>query len=383
MKLSIVAPRIRKIVVGVAAFIVIYTILSSAVFPVLKKAFIAAFPPKDAPTVLYGLLDPLEFVEKPLASVPSAYVLNTKDGELPTLPTKAPVYKFVPPGFSYKDGDLAQKHALFLGFTVDDLITDLKGAEYSWQKTGTNSTLSISIHSKDLNLYTPFTEKTSEFKAGLTKSAALNYATILLTSLERLDDSYKKGTPTITLGKYLGSKIVPSSGSGDAQIGKIDLFRSINKVPVVGQDFSKGLLEVYTAVPAGDRTAPIFPIVSAYYREIDPTADSTYPLVSIRDAWKEVEKGGGIISSVVPGDSGSFGSYTPPRVDRVYINNIYLAYYETEKLQKYLQPIYVFEGNYSSTGASSNKGSIVLYYPAVSGQWTKAITPTNNSVEPK
>lgn len=383
MKLSIVAPRIRKIVLGVVAFILVYSILSSAVFPILKKAFIAAFPPKDAPTVLFGLLDPLEFVEKPLASAPSEYVLNTKDGRLPDLPKKVPVYKFVQPGFSYKNGDLAQKHAQMLGFTTDELVTDLKGNEYRWQKKANKSTLSISIHSKDLDLYTPLAETTSDFKSGLSKANAFNYASILLTSLERIDDSYKKGTPIITLGKYSGSKVVASSASGDAQLGRVDFFRTINKVPIVSQEFSKGLLEVYIAMSAGDRPAPVIPIAKLYYREIDPSADATYPLVSISDAWKEVEKGGGIISSVSSGDDDAFASYTPVKADKVYINNIYLAYYETEKLQKYLQPIYVFEGSYTSTGASRSKGDIVFYYPAISGQWTKAITPTNNSEEPK
>jgi len=53
------------------------------------------------------------------------------------------------------------------------------------------------------------------------------------------------------------------------------------------------------------------------------------------------------------------------------VDNIYLAYYENTKDQTYLQPIYVFEAKYKSLG--SQGGEMVIYLPAVSGEFVKPI----------
>ncbi|HAZ29270.1 TPA: hypothetical protein DCY43_00750, partial [candidate division WWE3 bacterium] len=74
-----------------------------------------------------------------------------------------------------------------------------------------------------------------------------------------------------------------------------------------------------------------------------------------------------VLSGILPKDGNPFESYVPIRVDKILINKIYLAYYDSPKLQKYLQPIYVFEGNYTTVGSSA--GQITLYYPAISGDY--------------
>jgi hypothetical protein len=103
---------------------------------------------------------------------------------------------------------------------------------------------------------------------------------------------------------------------------------------------------------------------------VDFDVIATYPLVPVNQVWSEVSKGNGVISSVVPNGLSPFADYRPVRVDRILINKIYLAYFEDLSYdQPYLQPIYVFEGNYTSSGGGG--GSIHIYYPAVSGQYIK------------
>ena len=71
-------------------------------------------------------------------------------------------------------------------------------------------------------------------------------------------------------------------------------------------------------------------------------------------------------------DGNPFVPYVPIRIDKILVNNIYLAYYDTPKLEKYLQPIYVFEGNYTTVGGGA--GQITLYYPAISGDYILPVT---------
>lgn len=384
MKLSVVSALVRKGIKFLILFVIFYYILTGIIIPFAQSNLAAMFPSKNAPTVSYGMLDPLEFVKKPLANPTPVYQLNTKDGKLPALPEQAIVYKYVPWRFSYADGTNAQKHALILGFTDADLVTDLKGEVYRWHSVATDGSLNIAIHSKEVNKESVLAGKYGQFTMGyLTQTSASTAAKDLFTSLGRFADiSYKNGTQVVTFGRITATDIVSTLNSREAHLAKVDLFKTIGKTPVYGPDPKKGLLQVYIGSSPLNRDNPlVYPKVDAYYWETEPLSAATYPLVPLAQAWGAVSKGDGIISSAVLKDSNLFAEYTPVNVGKILVNNIYLAYYETPKLQKYMQPIYVFEGNFtSSTGVS---GSIVIYYPAVSGKWITQPTATQNSVPTK
>ncbi len=113
------------------------------------------------------------------------------------------------------------------------------------------------------------------------------------------------------------------------------------------------------------------PIMDVYYWEIVSPTKASYPIITVQDAWKAITEGRGVISKVIPRGSNPFESYSPADVEKILIDNIYLAYYETPKYQTYMQPIYVFSGTYTTRGTSG--GDIAIYFPAVSGQYTKQI----------
>jgi len=74
---------------------------------------------------------------------------------------------------------------------------------------------------------------------------------------------------------------------------------------------------------------------------------------------------------VVPANTSIFDKQAVPVVSEILVDNIYLAYYENTKDQTYLQPIYVFGAKYKSLG--SQGGDMVIYLPAVSGEYVKPI----------
>ena len=120
--------------------------------------------------------------------------------------------------------------------------------------------------------------------------------------------------------------------------------------------------------PQKDATALFYPKIRAHTLELETNSNATYAIISVADAWAKVKEGSGVVSSVIPKSTSPFEKYQPAKVDKILINEVYLAYYDNPGLQKYVQPIYVFDGNYTSTGG---EGDITIYFPAVSGQHIK------------
>jgi hypothetical protein len=110
--------------------------------------------------------------------------------------------------------------------------------------------------------------------------------------------------------------------------------------------------------------------MKSYINEIDQQTEATYPIISPSDAWKFIEENRGALVSVMPENTTLLVPYTPVQIEEVYINNIYLAYYDGNSRQDYLQPVYVFEGTYTTSGTAG--GSISLYYPAVDPVYIKS-----------
>jgi hypothetical protein len=347
MKLSEVSAYVRKGINLLILFIILYYVVTAVVIPFATDNLASLFPSKDAPTVSYGMLDPLEFVKKPLANSTPVYQLNTKNGKLPSLTNKMKVYKYTPWRFSYADGTNAQKHAALLGFTDADLVTDLKGEEYSWRNSVTQAGLTIAIHSKELNKTTPFAGRYGQFLMGeFSETYAIDAAQKLFIVLNRFEDGfYKVGTSAVAFGRITGTGVVQTLNPLEAHLTRVDLFKKIEEVPVFGPDPKVGLLQVYLgASPFEEGSKPLilYPKVDAYYWQTEATSEATYPLVPLSQAWAAVSKGNGIIASVVPKDANTFIEYSPVSVSKILVNNIFLAYYETPKFQNFMQPIYVF-----------------------------------------
>lgn len=386
MNLVEMAALIRKVILIVAAviaLIVTFFILK----PALKGMWITLFPPKDLPTPIYGKLDPLEFIEKPITNANPKITLNTKDGKLPReIPKSMIVYQIALPPYNFSAGKDAQTHAAQLGFTDDELITDLKDKVYGWRDKETNGILRINIETKEISLNTPMAGKAGLIASGiLKKDQAKGIAVSMLNGISRFDDPpYIKGFQTEIEGRIVGSRIEKSEVAFETQLVRVDFFRSANDYPTLGPDPKQGLINV-TLIKSesnreGDLTALNFPIIEYHSWEIVPplpTQTATYPLLPIVNAWEAVaENRKGVIVSVIPKDKSIFDPYSPVRADHILINNIYLAYYDTVDRQNFLQPIYVFEGTYNVGNRPG--GAIVIYFPALDGRYIKPVEKTQS-----
>lgn len=369
-KLSVTSKRFKLglKIFFLAAFVYYVGILF--IIPRSQELIKKLIPDKNPPTVAFGKLPRLRFDPKELTGNQPSITLNTKTGKLPNnLPDRLRVYKFIEPEFSYFARQKAEENANFLGFSDTELSTDLKANIYIWRSLQSGGILKINIDNRVLTLETELFGNGQKYISGsLRKTDATNVAVRLFQSLGRFNDAdYVNGEKKVFLGKYLGNALIQTANDREAQLARVDLYRSINNYPILGPDSEKGLLHAIVSNPSRMGNPYNYPIIEAYYWEIQKESGATYPVIDVNTAWNSVKSGKGIISSVVPKEKNPFEAYSPVRIDNVRIDNIYLAYYETPEFQKYLQPIYVFEGNYSARGTEG--GEIKIYFPAVSGDY--------------
>ncbi len=333
------------------------------------------FPPKNPPNPIYGMLDPLELIQTEITNTkPPKMSLFTRTGKLPTgLPTKLAVYKYKPKQISYSAGKLASEHAQALGFRDVWLNTDLKGDTYKWVDPNTNAQLEIDIKTNKLKKQVPSTTLYGNLTPGaFNKFGAVEQAKSILQTLNRWNDPlYKTGKQTAEFGTIEVRGIRYTSFQGEAEVTRVDFFRRIGNYPVVGPKYKEGLIQVTVAKPQEE--LPLLETPQIYYevRQIDTTQNkATYPLIPVSLAWSEIQKGHGVISNVIPSNLSKFDKYEPVEITEIIVTKIFLAYYDDGGIQQYVQPVYVFEGNY--TGPQDTKGTIAIYYPAIDGNYIKS-----------
>ncbi|MBP8960867.1 hypothetical protein KBG31_01425 [Patescibacteria group bacterium] len=361
-------------------FVVVFLFGRYIFIPIAKDAYNKAFPPKNPPNPAFGLLEPLEFEpQKILNTTPPKFTLFTKDGRLPIdLPNRATVYTYAQPVFSYEAGKRASIDAGKLGFSDTSLSTSLKGNEYRWVDPATGASLFINTTTSELEMKVPAYSLFGSFKPGsINRVTAPSTAKNILQDIGRFwDPLYAEGTQTVEMGVIRNNGISYTAFQGEAEVARVDFFRSINNIPIVGPIYKEGLIRLIVGNPNKEDAIKRSPYIYYNVREIVQNSQATYPLLPISTVWEEVAKGNGVISFVRPATQSIFEEYKPIRITEVLITDVFLAYYDDSREQPYLQPIYVFEGNY--TGPDNTKGNIAIYYPAVSGEYVKG---TKSEVE--
>lgn len=387
MNLVETAELTKKILKGIAATLVLYFIFLGIKAPI-KASWVALFPPKNQPTVAFGLVDPLQLTQVPIVGNNPEYVLNTADGSLPEdLETVMKIYKYKPVRYSYSAGANAQRDASILGYTDNMRVSELSELTLKWEDVFYGGKLAIDLNKNTLELVTPLASKGSLFPAGkLNKVLVIEVAQELFTRMDRFTDPlYKKASLKdikVYFGKFTARGAIEANSILEAQIARVDIFRSVEDYPILGPNPTHALLQVFLRTPEADgRNRQLnFPLVKAYHWEIDTTQQATYPLLPIAQAWEQISTNGGVISNVTPKGQSPFLGVPITRVDKILVNNIYLAYFDNKEPQTFLQPIYVFEGNY--TAATGGSGNITLYYPAVSGEYVRPL-PTAEPTTPQ
>lgn len=355
--------------------IFLYYLAILLVIPKTKDFFTNLFKKEDNSNPIFGLLDPLKFYSYPTNGPAPTITLNTKDGRLPSgFPNEMPVFKFKGLPYSYLAAQGAIRNAAYLGYKETELISDLKGKIYQWRSQVSGGNLTINLDTQEMVATTDLLGAEKEYRTGnIDQGSALAEATRMLKAVGGYNGTlYDKGNHIVSLGYLSAGNIKETKVSRDAQIARVDFIGKIQEWPVVSQYPNRGIISVFLRKPIGGASTPYnFPRFNITNWDWDFQNPGSYAIITPSEAWKSVSQGKGIITQVIPKNSDAFSPYQSVMMDRILVDKIYLAYYQTLETQQYLQPIYVFEGKYQAQGTDG--GSVTIYYPAIAATYTKPV----------
>ena len=308
----------------------------------------AAHPPPPAPpTVAFGKLSRIDFTannNQGLTASISAYKIETVGNVLPPTPDTGKIYfmPHTPPNLLALERATELAHKMNFGSEAIPVagnknqykFLDLKNFQHQLIIDTTNNNFSIknSYVEEEISPLPP-KEKIIETAKNFLSSYGFNKEDLLNGNFQVVPLIYQDGD----------FNEVPSLAEANAS-------RII---------FSRGLLDEYPIVNSANlvyllqtnNTDPGKRIIEAnyIYYPIDKQTSATYPLKTASLAYEELKAGKGFLNK-----------FTAPQ-DSVVIRKVYLAYFDSEKPQPYLQLIFVFEGD----------GGFQAFVPAVTSEWVQ------------
>jgi len=305
-------------------------------------------PPPPPPDIKWGKLPKLVF---PLKEQPSlSYRLETKTGGLPNkMPTQFTVYFMPIKKASLLAYDEAKGVANRLEFIQEPKKLD--ETHYRWDLTEpVLSSLTIDVITGAFVLDREWRDDPSYATPTqyLNETQAVERVYNLLARVDLLPDDIKEGTHTIQNLRGEGGEIVPAVSLSQAHFVRVNLYRaSIEETPIVNASKDLGLISAIIALQRDEEKQ--FVQIDYNYFPVSLETKSVYPLITVSEAWQKMQTGGGFVAGVAEGKT------------EIVVRNVYLAYYDTELPQQYLQPVYVFEGDPEFLGI----------VPAVSDEWVE------------
>lgn len=303
-------------------------------------------PAPPAPTVIFGKIPDLEFPAKENIGG-LEYTLETPTGALPGLPDRAKVF-FVP----YQQPNLlaldrAKQKAKLMEFTNEPL--KLSEKIYKWIRTNNDLvTMEMDIFSGSFtyNYNWQLDQNILSGKSLPGKEQAKTEAINFLKKVNLLEDDLLNGVAQVEYLKLSGSSLVTAVSPSEANFCRVEMFRqNVDELPVLTSTQTKGIVTImFSGLPQYEKR-----LINVEFNYFPIKYDSmgTYPIKTAKIALQELKAGQGFIARW----SGSGSS--------IVIRRVYLAYYDSEKPQNYLQPIIVFEGDDNFFG----------YVPAVTAEW--------------
>lgn len=303
-------------------------------------------PPPPPPTVEFGILPKIQFpTTTPYSNL--TFKLETPTGGLPDLPDRINVY-FMPylrPNLLALDK--AREEAESLGFKTEP--KPVSERIYRWTKgTEIPTILDMDIFSGEFEIsYNWQMDTTILLEKNLPgKEQAKLEVHNFLAQAGLLTEDIQQGDFKVTYLRTSGPNMISTVSLSEADFVKVDLFRKkIDDLPLMTISPEKGIISV---ILSGSRSSDKRIIETKYnYFPIKYDSASTYPLKSSAATWQEL-KGGQAFIANLPKDN-----------TNITIRRVYLAYYDSEIPQQFLQPIVVFEGDYN----------FIAYVPAISSKW--------------
>lgn len=317
---------------------------------ILVAVWLVVFPPQaPPPNHRFGKLPALVFPKPATPSAQLTFQLQTIEGTVPKASPSATVY-FMPKSAPNllalsRTEDFAQR----LGFDPTPIaetknIYRFNDPAYPLRK------LRYDIVSSNFIVRYDFAQDTGLFvNANLPLApAAVAEAKSLLQTYKLYNDDLARGINKITFLKLVSDHFVQTTSLSAADATRIDFFRKdVNGMRVFTPDPDQGSVSIIFSGSANTKKK-LLQLAYTFW-PIDYQTVGTYALKLSSLAWQELQAGGGFIARY-PGTGST-----------AVVRQVYLGYYDSFDPQAYLQPIFVFEGDFG----------FMAYVPAVSPEWTE------------
>jgi hypothetical protein len=309
----------------------------------------------DKPTLAFGKLPQIDFpeeinrppdVEEPREIV---YTLETIEGILPEFPLLGKVY-FMP---QKKPGLLAFERAKEVAASYDfkdepEMIAD--NIVYRWWREAEPSAfLEMDTYTTHFTFRFFYEEDSSlvDKKNVATEDGAKSEAQKYFGKGGYLNKELSDGEAEVVYYFFIPPHLYPAASISEASFFRVNLFRvNLDELRILPPNPKESLV---TILFTGDKSANKR-VAEAKFNSypIERETFATYPLKPADAAWRELQDNKGYIAYLGENSDG-----------KITIRKVTLAYFESEKKQDFLQPIYVFEGD----------RDFFAYIPAIDPEW--------------
>ncbi|HET9947192.1 MAG TPA: hypothetical protein VFQ63_03970 [Patescibacteria group bacterium] len=343
--LALVTGYTRKILAISAMLLMGFLIIFGGVklFFTIKEALYPTPPPP--PTVSFGKL-PLIAFPKNTPQGTYTYSLSTISGGLPAFPDRATIYQSLGPQPNLLGLTNARTMVANVGYSGDP--TQVSDTDYSWtNQDSLPKKITINTQIQNFSVTSAYTSDQTVLAAAQLPdgSHATDAVSTYLQNLGLTPTDIDSSKTKVSLFAISNGQISPATSLSTAQIVRVDLFQSqINNLPVVYPQPTYSTMNFLLA--SSQNTDPQIVEAHFFHQSITSTS-ATYPIKTAKQAYEDLQNGKAYIAS--PSTTGN----------QVIIKNIFLAYYMSDSIQPYLQPVFVFSGD----------NNFVAYLPAITDVW--------------
>jgi len=329
-------------IIGIFLAVILKIIISAGI-----SYWVITHPkPLSPPTVSFGKLPSIRF-PKERGVRPQTFNLETIEGRVPEATPQARVFFISKKLPSLMASAKARQFAQRLGFK-DEPTQETQTRFRFKDKDYPARTLSLDIIDNNFSLKYDLSvdPQAGEGKLLLTPEEAVSEAKSFFQGVDSLPNELATGKNSVSFFKIIGGKFEETSSLTDAQVLRVDFFKKeLDGKPILPPYFDKS----HFYVVIGNSQDLNKKILEAGYNNwpVEGENWATYPLKISQTTWEELKNGGGFIARL------------GQNKETVTIRRIYLAYYDSEETQSYLQPIFVFEGD----------NNFVAYVPATDPAW--------------
>lgn len=372
----------------VGVILTIFVVVRASIL-IYNLVFPTPTPPPETPVInpIHGKIPPLQIdpIGIKLASNYSTR-LDLITTTLPAEPKVAAIYPIRKAPYGFLSSDRAQ--AIASSFELNTEPIQLSPTESVW--TAPNVTLQVNDQSLNFRYLYNYVADPGVFKPG-------NFSTLQIVQQQAITLLAKHnlmptppgdlatGNQTIYFLKYQNGQLQPVSNISDAAAIRIDFNRS---PVIITKDKQKYIYPYVSPRYLGNVTylllaAPIpqqIKIIDLNFTHWEYNAEEIgiYPLISSDTAWDRLQKQPNLFTIYTGNLSlGPLDRPTTALIQDITAKNVYLAYYDLDKYQPYLQPVWVFIGK--ATLVEGGQVDWVAYVPATDSNYLSGETPAPQS----